>query len=99
MNKSVSHFLSTIWIFLTLGAGTAAAQPFEAFGERALGMGGAFVAVANDSTATWWNPAGLASGSLVEVGSGRAAGWADHGYPASQLGAWWFSLGTPPLGV
>ncbi len=28
-------------------------------GAQALGMGGAFVAVANDPTATFWNPAGL----------------------------------------
>jgi hypothetical protein len=36
---------------------------FESTGERALGMGGAFVAVANDSTATFWNPAGLVVGA------------------------------------
>jgi hypothetical protein len=35
---------------------------FESLGERALGMGGAFVAVADDSTATHWNPAGLVAG-------------------------------------
>jgi hypothetical protein len=28
-------------------------------GARAAGMGGAFVAVADDATAPWWNPAGL----------------------------------------
>jgi len=28
-------------------------------GARAVGMGGAFVAVADDATAPWWNPAGL----------------------------------------
>ena len=28
-------------------------------GARALGMGGAFVAVADDATAPWWNPAGM----------------------------------------
>jgi len=99
MNKPVSHFLSTIWIFLTLGAGTATAQPFEALGERALGMGGAFVAVANDSTATWWNPAGLASGPLLDLTFGRASASADRNYPASRRAAWWFSFGTPPLGL
>ena len=35
----------------------ASAQIVESVGHRALGMGGAFVAVADDSTATWWNPA------------------------------------------
>ena len=38
---------------------------FSAFkngvGARALAMGGAFVAVANDATAACWNPAGLAT--------------------------------------
>ena len=29
-------------------------------GARALGMGGAFVAVANDVSAMYWNPAGIA---------------------------------------
>ncbi len=35
-------------------------------GARAMGMGGAFLAVADDATAAFWNPAGLASfGSLT----------------------------------
>ena len=29
------------------------------FGTRALGMGGAFVSIANDYSAVFWNPAGL----------------------------------------
>ena len=29
-------------------------------GARALGMGGAFVTIADDATAGYWNPAGLA---------------------------------------
>ena len=37
----------------------ALAQPYESLGVRALGMGGAFVAVADDATAAYWNPAGL----------------------------------------
>jgi hypothetical protein len=42
----------------------AAAQIYENIGIRAQGMSGAFVAVADDATTTWWNPAGLASGGL-----------------------------------
>ena len=37
------------------------AQGFELVGARPRGMGGAFVAVADDASATWWNPAGLPS--------------------------------------
>lgn len=45
----------------------SAQQIFETVGIRALGMGGAFVAVADDSTAVYWNPAGL---SATGVGGG-----------------------------
>ncbi|MFH1010017.1 MAG: UPF0164 family protein, partial [bacterium] len=48
--------------------GTTAA-PFLgiAVGARALGMGGAFVSVADDATALYWNPAGIARLSSYEV--------------------------------
>lgn len=48
--------------------GTTAA-PFLgiAVGARALGMGGAFVAVADDATSLYWNPAGMARLSRYEV--------------------------------
>jgi hypothetical protein len=36
------------WAFMTIGSGA-----------RAMGLGGAFVAIADDATATYWNPAGL----------------------------------------
>lgn len=36
-------------------------------GTRASGMAGAFVAVADDATAVYWNPAGVGTGSLVSV--------------------------------
>ncbi len=45
----------------------AGAQTFESIGVRAQGMAGAFVAVANDATASWWNPAGLATGPYVSA--------------------------------
>lgn len=50
--------------FVTFAPARASAQAFEAVGTRAAGMGHAFVAVADDATATWWNPAGL-PGSLI----------------------------------
>ena len=56
-------------LFLCLGASAAqaSAQAFETTGARALGMGGAFVAVADDVSATWWNPAGLATGPFFSL--------------------------------
>jgi hypothetical protein len=47
-----------------------------AAGARAAGMGEAFVAVANDATATHWNPAGLGSYPLTST-------WLEHPLPAS----------------
>jgi len=54
-------------LLLVLGlAPTASAQSFNLVGTRARGMGGAFVAVADDASATWWNPAGLPNSLIVD---------------------------------
>jgi len=37
-------------------------------GGRALGMGGSFVAISDDATAVYWNPAGLSGMKRVEIG-------------------------------
>lgn len=42
-------------------------QTYESLGTRALGMGGAFVAVADDATAAYWNPAGLSTGQFFSL--------------------------------
>ena len=79
-----------------LGAPRAWAQAVESVGARALGMGGAFVAVANDSSATWWNPAGLATGPFVDVSLGGAFAGAD---PSPGQQAWGVAVGYPALGA
>jgi outer membrane protein OmpA-like peptidoglycan-associated protein len=55
-------------------------------GARALGMGGAFVGVANDLTAGYWNPAGLPWTSGWQVGGMFSSGMeVDRKY--NQIGA------------
>ena len=55
-----------IAILMTLPS-LASAQSFGAAGTRAAGMGGAFVGVADDATAIYWNPAGLAAGAYFSL--------------------------------
>jgi len=52
-----------VTIFLFMLASSAQAEP----GVRPLGMGGAFVAVADDANSTYWNPAGIAALEKVEL--------------------------------
>jgi hypothetical protein len=81
------------------GWAPAGAQPIEVVGTRALGMGGAFVAVANDSSATWWNPAAPAAGPFLDVALAWASSAIDDQLPAARTGAWSFALTTPPFGL
>jgi F plasmid transfer operon, TraF, protein len=84
------------------------AQAFEVVGTRALGMGGAFVAVADDATATYWNPAGLGFGPVVDLVIERQAFDAlpdgrdrplEATTRAAQGSSTVFALVTPPLGL
>src|SRR5438105_8521227 len=79
--------------FLSLSA-TAAAQTTGTIGIRAQGMAGAFTAVADDATAGWWNPAGLAGGALFNglVEYGRP----EKSQPESVRG---FAAAYPALGL
>jgi len=98
------------WWALLLVAGVGSGSPasaqlvFEVVGERALGMAGAFVAVADDATAVHWNPAGLVSGPAV----GMTVGWhqfqfgnqeAPPGAGYRQGQSTLTSLGSLPVGV
>jgi hypothetical protein len=86
-----------VWVcVLVAGVATpAAAQIYETVGTRAQGMGGAFVAVANDSSATWWNPAGLADGPFLDMAWARSTTDLSPERPGRAA---WFALGTPPFG-
>ena len=79
----------------------AAAQGFEALGTRAQGMGGAFVAVADDASATYWNPAGLATGAYFSLLLDYSTAQAEPDDPAragSRSGST-IAFALPPLGV
>jgi opacity protein-like surface antigen len=79
--------------------GTTAAQFLKiGIGARSIGMGGAFTAVANDISALYWNPAGLA-----RMGGGEASfnhvNWiADVQYDAATAAVAVDGLGTLAVG-
>ncbi len=85
----------------------ANAQMPEAIGIRAQGMGGAFTAVADDASATWWNPAGLASGAvfntIIDVAYQREPPEdrpsPDGAVPSWNTAARGFALAYPALGL
>src|SRR5678815_365522 len=63
--NSISRAAITM-VFLALGEDAFAAE-FVIVGPRAMGMGGAGVAVTTDALATYWNPAGLAMTQTVDI--------------------------------
>jgi hypothetical protein len=79
----------------------AAAQSTETVGTRAQGMGGAFVGVADDASAVYWNPAGLAGGayfSLVIDGN-TARSVPDGEVDGGNRSGWILALSMPALGL
>jgi hypothetical protein len=94
--------LRALALFVFAGAlpSTVAAQAQAPVGVRAAGMGGAFTAVADDASATFWNPAGLASGSFFSLAIDRNSLSTpdDTRAPHARSGLL-VTLGTPPLGL
>ena len=94
--------LAALAATLVSWAGAASGQTFETVGTRAAGMGGAFVAVADDASAAYWNPAGLAAGNFFTMVLDRTAVKVDPGGSsegaASGSGSL-VSLGMPALGL
>ena len=90
---------SAVALCCVLTCSTASAQITESTGSRALGMGGAFVAVASDSSAIWWNPAGLAAGPFLDLAVSRTVTGTRDELPARRETVTGFALATPPLGI
>lgn len=83
-----------------------AAQPAATVGVRAEGMAGAFVAVADDASAVYWNPAGLATGRFFSfvVDTGRQSHGLEPATPGPgqagvRAGHSLLAMVTPPLGL
>lgn len=85
---------------LLVPAASVWAQAEAPAGVRATGMGGAFVAVADDASAVFWNPAGLASGSYfsLAVDTNHLKTADDSTFPHDRS-ALMIALGTPALGL
>ena len=94
--------LSLLTLVALLG-GAGAAEAQAPVGTRAAGLAGAFVGVADDASAVYWNPAGLATGALVSaivtVSSQETA--PDNPQPeAGERGTGLMvALSFPPVGV
>lgn len=105
MKRSIVLLVASV----LLAAAPASANFLEVeMGARAMGMGGAFVAVADDVTALHWNPAGLADIDGVQVfgmrtsvygvdGLSEDAAMAGWGSGCRGLAAGWMRTGATDL--
>jgi len=96
-------------VALLMFVGAASANFLETeLGARAMGMGGAFVAVADDVTALHWNPAGLAGLEGVQVfgmrtsvysvdGLSEDAALVSYGTGCRGFGMGWMRTGAEDL--
>ncbi len=75
LNKSINNWrqstmkkvIGILALFL-LVIGLIAPPAYACYGVRAMGMGGAFIAVADDVNTVYWNPAGLSNIKATEIG-------------------------------
>lgn len=77
------------------------AQSSSAVGTRAQGMGHAFVGVADDASAVYWNPAGLAGGAFFSLvlDGGDAEAVPDDRLEAGRRSGWLLAASMPALGL
>jgi len=93
--KAASALATVLFVVAT----AASAQTLETVGNRAAGMAGAFVAVASDSSAVWWNPAALPAGPFVDVSLGYGVAQDASKASRGEARATAFALTLPLAGV
>ena len=100
MNR-MSAYLAALTMCTVVLPTVANAQSLDVVGTRAAGMAGAFVGVADDASASYWNPGGLAAGayfSLVLDGGAEQA-VPDQSPKGRKQSAFLMGLAMPALGV
>ena len=99
---AMSHLLRSAVAGVVLAAlpSQLQAQSFDVAGTRAQGMAGAFVAVANDASAVYWNPGALASGAYFSMVFDRSTAEVelDEGSAGNQS-SWLLALAAPAVGL
>ena len=107
-HPDISHLALLVVVSALIFPGNAAATKYAgAFmenggGARALGMGGAFTAVADDPSTTFWNPAGLATLSereLLLMHSERFGDLIDRDFVAYTQPVNWSIFGGEQAGI
>ena len=93
---------SLIVVALTLMAASAA-EAQAPIGSRASGMAGAFVGVADDASAVYWNPAGIATGAIISILMDYGQGETAPKDPQTSAGeghrSGFIGLSLPPIGL
>ena len=98
-----NYYNTAVLAALAVFALTGPAEAQAPVGTRAAGMAGAFVGVADDASAVYWNPAGLATGGIVSfvVTFSEERTSSDDGQPTAdeRHTGRMVALSLPPIGL
>ena len=94
---------SSLFAVMLLIGSTGIAEAQAPIGTRAAGLAGAFVGVADDASAVYWNPAGLATGPIVSFlasfGDDKTAQDDTQAVAGEQHTGRIVALSLPPIGI
>jgi hypothetical protein len=93
--------VAALAVFGLAAPAVMSAQSMDVVGTRAAGMAGAFVGVADDASAAYWNPGGLASGAYVSLvlDGGVAEAIPDPSFRGQKHSSFLLGISMPALGV